>query len=269
MTLPLRRAIRVKVLAMALPILLVASAGCDVITADLRHSEKAEWRKTYELAPGGRVEISNVNGKIYVEPSNGQTVEVVAVKTARGATPEAAKQTLERAEIREDASRETVRVSTHVARSGGWFHGDAVQVEYTVKVPKSVEAKFTTVNGRVDVNGLSGRVTAETTNGGVIARDIAGPIEATTTNGGVDVELARLTDGGATLGCTNGGIKLRLPQDAKATISASVTNGGIEAEGLKLETTQSSRRRLEGRLNGGGPAIRLEGTNGGIHISAR
>ena len=53
--------------AVALPLLLVnlvALQGCDVVTAELRHSETAEWRKTYELAPGGRVQISNVNGKI-------------------------------------------------------------------------------------------------------------------------------------------------------------------------------------------------------------
>ena len=52
-----------------------------------------------------------------------------------------------------------------------------------------------------------------------------------------------------------------------ATISASVTNGGISADGLSIETTESSRRRLEGRLNGGGPQVRLEGTNGGIRIA--
>ena len=49
----------------------------------------------------------------------------------------------------------------------------------------------------------------------------------------------------------NGGISLRLPGDARATISASVANGGIDTGGLSLETTDSSRRRLEARLNGG------------------
>ena len=72
---------------------------------------------------------------------------------------------------------------------------------------------------------------------------------------------------GVKLECTNGGIKLRLPQDAKANLSASITNGGIELQGISAEqTTQPSRRRLEARLNGGGPSIRLAGTNGGIHI---
>jgi hypothetical protein len=48
-----------------------------------------------------------------------------------------------------------------------------------------------------------------------------------------------------------------------------VSNGGVDARGLNLETTESTRRSLEARLNGGGPRIKLEGTNGGIRLSAR
>ena len=124
-------------------------------------------------------------------------------------------------------------------------------------------------NGGVDVTGLTGNITAETTNGGVVGREIAGAIDASTTNGGVDVELSKLAEGGAKLECTNGGIKLELPSDSKATISASITNGGIDASGLSIETTQSSRRRLEGKLNGGGAPIRIAGTNGGVRIAGR
>ncbi len=263
--------------ATALPLLfvsLVALQGCDVVTADLKHSETAEWRKTYELSPGGRVEISNVNGRIDVEPSAGNTVEVVAQKVAKGHTPAGAKEALERIEIREEVSsssvqKESVSISTKLPRGGGWFDMGGAQVKYSVRVPAGAEVKFTTVNGGVNVTGLSGRVTAETTNGGVVGRDISGTIDASTTNGGVDVELARLGEGGAKLECTNGGIRLRLPADAKASISASVTNGGIDTSGLSIETTQSSRRRLEGRLNGGGAPIHIEGTNGGIRIGAR
>jgi hypothetical protein len=112
-------------------------------------------------------------------------------------------------------------------------------------------------------------VTAEATNVGVVVREGAGSIIATTTNGGVDVEMREVGSEGARLECTNGGIRLRLPASARATISASVTNGGIDTSGLQLETTESTRRRLEARLNGGGAPIRIEGTNGGIRIGAR
>jgi hypothetical protein len=86
------------------------------------------------------------------------------------------------------------------------------------------------------------------------------------------VDLARVAEPGVKLECTNGGIKLRLPADAKGTVFASVTNGGIgltPIEGMTVDTTESTRRRLEARLNGGGPSIRLEGTNGGIQIGPK
>jgi DUF4097 and DUF4098 domain-containing protein YvlB len=255
--------------ALVLPALLIATTACDIVTADLRHSETAEWRKTYELEPGGRVSIRNVNGKIEVEPSTGNAVEVVAVKSAKGSTPEAAKQALERIDIVEQASPSSIAIETKIRRQGGWFESGGAQVGYKVRVPAGAQVQFATVNGGVDVRGLKGRVSAETTNGGIVARDVSGSIEASTTNGGIDVDVSELGSDGAKLECTNGGIKLRLPTTARATISASVTNGGIDTTGLQLETTESSRRRLEARLNGGGPQVRIEGTNGGIRIDAR
>ena len=254
------------------PVLLVAAVaaqGCDIVTAELRHSETAEWRKTYELQPGGRVEIINVNGKIEVEPSSGNAVEVVAKKTAKGPTPEAAKENLNRVEIVDASTSTSIRVETKVQRGGGWLNHGNANVTYTVKVPANAELKFATVNGGVELRGVSGVIDAETTNGGVVARNVSGYITASTTNGGVDVDIAKLDERGARLECTNGGLKLRLPTDAKATISASITNGGIDTSGLQLETQESTRRRLQARLNGGGPPINIEGTNGGIHIAAR
>ena len=111
--------------AIALPLILgslVALQGCDVVTAELKHSETAEWRKTYELAPGGRVQISNVNGKIEVEPSTGTSVEVVALKSAKGANQAAAKEAIERIEIREDVSPSSISIETKLPKGGGWFH---------------------------------------------------------------------------------------------------------------------------------------------------
>lgn len=264
-----RTAMRRHLPALLLPIL-IASTGCDIVTADLRSEETAEWRKTYQLSPTGRVEISNVNGKIDVQPGEGNTVEIVALKKAKGASPEAAKAALERISIEETASADQVKVDTKLARGGGGlFNGGSLQVEYRVKVPAGAEVKFTTVNGGIDVAGLKGRINAETTNGGVHARDVTGQIQASTTNGGLDIDLARMPEGGVKLECTNGGIKLRLPRDAKATISARITNGGISQGDLLIETTENSRRRLDGRLNGGGPRIDIEGTNGGITLAGR
>lgn len=260
---------RARTAVLVLP-LLVAASGCDLAMADYKQKETAEWRRTYELQPGGRIEVSNVNGKIDVEASAGNTVEVVAQKTAKGSSTEAAKQALERIEISETATASSIRIETKVQRNIGGLWGGSQEVHYIVKVPASAEAKFSTVNGGIELTGLKGRVNAETTNGGIKARDLSGPIEANTTNGGVEVELASLSESGVKLGCTNGGIELRLPADSKATITARVTNGGISTGGLQIETTgESTRRRLDGRMNGGGARIDIEGTNGGIRIGSR
>ena len=264
-----RSALRSRALATLLPLLLVASGGCDIAMAD--HSEKAtaEWKKSYPLAAGGRVEISNVNGKVEVLAGDGNSVEVYAKKTGSAGSPEAAKQALERIEIAETSSASEVKIETKISRSGGWNH-DGARVEYVVHVPKGVDLKAVTVNGGVEVSGVDGRVIAEATNGGVRGRGISGPLEASTTNGGVDVEVTRVSDAGLKLECTNGGIVLKLPADAKASISARVTNGGIDTDNLAIQAIgQASNRRLNGDLNGGGPRIQLEGTNGGIKISAR
>ncbi len=254
---------------LCLPVLLVSVSACDIVTADLRSQETAEWRRSYELQPGGRVEVVNVNGGIDVQRSSGRTVEVVVVKRVRAGSPEAAREALDRIEIAEEASPDTLKLETKLPRAAGLFQSGGGEVRYTLKVPASTSVRFRTVNGGIDLEDVDGTVWARTTNGGIKARAVGGPIDASTTNGGLDIEVTRIADPGVTLSCTNGGITLRLPRDARATISASVTNGGIDAQGLSLDTAETSRRRLEARLNGGGPAVRLSGTNGGIRIAGR
>lgn len=256
--------------ALLVALLATTTAGCDIVTADLRSEESAQWQKTFTLDAKGRVEIDNVNGRIRVEPSGGNSVDVTATKKARGATPEQAKAALERAAIVDTVTDGVVKVETKIARLQGIsFNTGNIQVEYTVKVPAGAEVRLTTVNGGIEITGLKGRVTAETTNGGVETRGLTGQLEASTTNGGLDIDMASLAEGGVKLACTNGGIQVRLPRDAKATISASVTNGGISAGDLQIETTEKSRRRLEGRMNGGGARVQIEGTNGGITLNGR
>jgi hypothetical protein len=257
--------------ALMMPLLLASMAGCDIVTADLRSEETAQWHKTYQLEANGRVEIGNINGKIEVEPSTGNTVDVTAVKKARGASTDAAKAGLERASIVEDVSSGRIKIETKMANTSGIvFNGGNVTVEYHVKVPAGAEVKVTTTNGGIEITGMQGRITAETTNGGVVTRDVSGQLDASTTNGGLDIDMSRISEAGVKLEFTNGGLKMRVPRDAKATISASISNGGISAGDLPIETNgENNRRRLEGRLNGGGGRIQIEGTNGGITLSGR
>jgi len=259
--------------ALMIPLLAatVAIAGCDLITANLRAEQTAQWQKSYPIAAHGTVDIENVNGKIEVEPSSGATIEVTAVKKARGASDEAAKAALDRVTIAEDVAGDHVKLEAKFPKGDGIFSGSGnITVEFNVKVPAGVTAKFATVNGGVEVSGLSGHVSAETTNGGVTTHNLSGQLEASTTNGGLEIDLAKMPEGGVKLDCTNGGITVRLPRDAKATISASITNGGISTVDLPIDTSgENSRRKLEAKMNGGGTRLEIGGTNGGIKLTSR
>jgi len=248
----------------------LASAGCDLMTASMRAEQTAQWQKSYPITASGNVDIENLNGKIEVEPSSGATVEVTALKKARGASDEAAKAALDRITIAEDVSGDHVKIEAKFPKDGGFFGGSNGTVEFHVKVPAGVTARFGNVNGEVNVRGLSGRVTAETTNGGVTAREIAGQLDASTTNGGLNIDLAKVADGGVKLECTNGGIQVKLPRDAKATIAASITNGDIATSDLPIESSGDvNRRKLDAKMNGGGPRLEISTTNGGIKLTSR
>ena len=146
----------------------IATTGCDIVTADLRHAATSEWRKSYTLEPGGRLEVSNVNGRIQVEASEGNQVEIVAQKKARGISEDAAKEAADRVEIKETVSSSSIRIETKMPQTSGMFRGSA-EVSYSVRVPSGADVKLTTVNGGIELSRLTGKIDVETTNGGIVA----------------------------------------------------------------------------------------------------
>lgn len=252
-------------LALALPV----AAGCDIVGSGFHEQESDQWTRSYPLQAGGRVEVINVNGKIAVTGTDTNMVEVVALRIGKGSNPESAKEALGQIEIREESSPERVRLETRLPSSSGFF-GRGGEVRYTIKLPVGAQVKLETVNGGIELENLQGRAELDTTNGGIVARGLVGPLDAETTNGGIEVDLEQVANDGVQLECTNGGIRVRMPRTARADLRASVTNGGIDVSGLDLEVTgEQTRRRLEGRLNGGGPQILIEGTNGGIRVTGK
>jgi DUF4097 and DUF4098 domain-containing protein YvlB len=118
------------------------------------------------------------------------------------------------------------------------------------------------------VTNVTAGMKAGTTNGEIDGRGLSGAVRASTTNGSVELELASVS-GDVQVSTTNGSVSVRVPAEAKATISTRWTNGGVEVHGLTVEETEKSRRRFDGRLNGGGARIDVETTNGGITLGKR
>jgi len=243
-------------------------AGCDVVVNSMdsgRARAERVWERSYTLTgPGARVEVVNVNGAITVETVDGDTLDVKARIVTHGASDEAARDLLKQVEIREDASAGSVRLQAAYSTQPRRV---PLEVTYTIRAPRTAVLKFETVNGGVTVNGAAAGLTAETTNGSIEGQALGGDVEATTTNGSIKVQMAALGGGGVSLETTNGSVDLRLPADAKATLSARCVNGGIAVNDLPFERSgEGSRRKLDGTINGGGAAVRLESVNGRIRV---
>jgi Putative adhesin len=251
------------------PFLIVAAlvaGACEMSIGNLAGRASDEWTRTYQLAPGGELEVLNTNGRVEIEGTDGSTVDVRAERIAKAATDAGARELLTRITIHEDARPDHVRLETE--RMSGVMIGASFEVRYYIKAPKGAAIRATESNGQVSIAGIDGRIAARTTNGAVTARDVSGAIEAGTTNGAVNVDVRSLSNP-IKLSTTNGGVTLTLPDAAKADLVATVTNGGISVTGLKLETTEQSRRRVEGKINGGGQPIDLHTTNGGVRVRGK
>jgi hypothetical protein len=253
--------------ALLFPLALVL-AGCDMGMAHLTGRATEEWTHHYTLSSGGELRIANTNGKIDVEAADGPDVEVRAEKIARAATDTGAQELLPRIRIKEEVSPERVFIKTEGI--SGLMIGAGFEVRYHVRAPKSVFVNVTNTNGQIALNGLGGKVHARTTNGAVVAKAITGGVEASTTNGMVNIDVAAVGQDRISARTTNGGVSISLPESAKADLSASWTNGGINVSpDLKVDVSERSRRRFEGRMNGGGTPIELQTTNGGIRVRTR
>jgi hypothetical protein len=251
------------------PILALAAllaGGCEMSIGNLSGRASDEWTRTYQLTKGGELEIVNTNGRVDVEGTDDSTVEVRAERIAKAATDDGARELLPRISIRDDAKPDHIRIETE--RMAGVMIGASFEVRYHVKAPKTAAIHATNSNGQVVISGVVGPIVGRTTNGAVTAHDVSGPIEAGTTNGAVNVDVVSLTNP-VKLSTTNGAVVLTIPDDARADLTATVTNGGISVTGVKLETTEQSRRRVEGKIKGGGQRIDLHTTNGGIRVRGK
>jgi hypothetical protein len=248
-------------------VVMLTGAACDVMFQGLNAQATDQWTRSYKLEPGGEMAVTSPNGQIEVSVSNdATTVEVVAQRRVRAATEAAARQELKSIQINEQVTPRQITLEVP-AFAGGVHVRVAREVSFKIKVPRSAAVKINTRNGEVHVAGLSGAVKADSTNGDIVGENLGGRVQMGTTNGSIKVQVSAVQPDGIRLDTTNGEIDLRMPADSKATIAAHWINGDFETSGLNPQG-EKERRRYEGRLNGGGPRVELNTTNGRIRISS-
>lgn len=250
-------------------LLLTGAAALSACNLQISNQAEArsEWKKDYPLAPGGTLEILNTNGVIEVDAAEGAQISVTAERIAKAGTDAEAKQAADAIEIRETVSGSSIRLDAKVSMTS--LFGGGREVRFHVRAPKGTVLNLSNTNGNIDVRDMTGELRLSTTNGRIRGVNLEGSTRAETTNGVVDLDYATLGSNGITAETTNGRVVVTVPKSVKARVNARVTNGGITTENLPLEMSENSRRRMTATLNGGGPEIRVETTNGGVTIRGK
>jgi len=235
-------------------------------TAVADYTAEQSW--TFQLDPGGRISLENINGDVEVNGIAGNTVEVLAVKKA------GSEAYLEKMEIIIDARADSIRIETRHPNSGikgmfNWGNDSSGSVRYTLSVPTSaVLDEIESVNGNVNIAGVDGRVKASTVNGEVNAHDLLADATLETVNGSVEARFDRLQDN-QKVSCesVNGRVSVFLPGDADVSVSAETINGGIDGEAFGLKVDKGFvGRELEGDIGQGSARLNLSTVNGSIKI---
>jgi hypothetical protein len=226
--------------------------------ADVRQ----EIRRTFELSPGARVEISGINGAVRIETSDTKTAEVYIERTA------SSQEAMDHRKLTVEADANSLRVRAENADVGFFsrLFGSAGE-RATLKLPRQialsargVNGAFVTtdIDGAVEVNGINGRVQVGSAIGRATFKGI---------NGNVVVGLKRIDQEGVTLSGINGNIELQLGADVNADFDAHGMNGHVVSDLPNVSIDKSKRGSYWARIGNGGAGITAKGINGNIRFT--
>lgn len=264
---------------------LVIAAGALIafgvpVRAQMRQEKEAfTWSGT---VPAGRwIRIRNLTGRIEVQATTGDKVEVRAIETWRRGNPDMVRfdrqnfgpgnQSVVICALWGDSSSCNENGYDHSSNNDRWQRNNDVSVEFRVLVPKGVLVGVSTVNGGVMVDGATAEVEASSVNGETDVNTSGGPVNAQSVNGRVRATMGSFdADREMRFESVNGSVTVEAPADLRGDVEMSTVNGGLHSD---YEMTLSGRinpRRIRAHIGApGGPRIILTTVNGSVELRKR
>jgi hypothetical protein len=253
---------RARLLPFALALLAV-SAAChidnveEVAVQEFRFESLVDRPVIEVRIEDGHVEIQGVDGS--------RSIEARFEKRARSVDSETASRLLDRIEVSALEAESGARFRLEGRVESVPTFGGNLRTDLILRVPRQVELEIETRDGRIEIEGVEGRVRAEsgdgrivverfsgdlrlrTEDGSIVGRDLDARVEAATEDGSVELEgtfprlEAATSDGNIEIDCRewrdstedwlarteDGAIRVSLPRAASAEIDAAVSDGRI------------------------------------------
>jgi DUF4097 and DUF4098 domain-containing protein YvlB len=247
------------------------------------------------LNVNGHVElsVSTGSGNIHLTRGSGNQVHIYGrVKTGWGGSEQ---------KMREIAANPPIEQTGNIIHIGARhenYHN--ISIDYEIQAPENSileaasgsgdvtvdgvgeNAKISTGSGNIHATGLRGGFSVGTGSGNIFAEQAGeGDVKAQTGSGNVELRNIR---GGLRAGTGSGDIKVGgapttlwhietgsgnvefWPGKTPLTLDASTGSGSIHSDQEMLTQGSSEHHHVTGKLNGGGPTVRIETGSGDIRI---
>ncbi|WP_227133440.1 DUF4097 family beta strand repeat-containing protein [Halorubellus salinus] len=268
---------RRRLLAGAGAALSAALAGCSGLTPFVGKREESTERVPVEGASALAVAIDV--GDVTVRSADREDVHVDVVKQSSSVNAD-----LSKLEFRVARPEDRVRLRGVWTGDGGLSGKPSMDLDVTVPSSLAVAETETQV-GDVDVEGVTGDVTAASSTGDVTLRSVAGTARASTSTGdvvvedvdafgGADASTGDVTvevpaiDGDTTVETSTGDVTAAVGADVDAELRASTSTGDVVVNDLSLADGSVREQSASGTLGDGGPELVFETSTGDVTVSA-
>ena len=280
--------------------LLMLVSGAPIKTETLQRrdfKERDEFNRTYQLAPGARVEVSSIRGPVEITTGDSATAEVQIIRSARNrADLEYHKIEVEQTgnglvvrgvQEPEERQRENVQVNHQVilklprridlkvsSVSGSLKVGD---IDGETRVNSiSGSGNIGNVGGKLQVNSISGNLEIGNVGGDARVNSISGnlglgqvngSLDVSSVSGGLNATLLSLSPQGIHIRSVSGSIEIGFKTEVNADFNAEGISGDVylNVPNVTRESEENSSN-VRARIGGGGTPISISSVSGNIRL---
>lgn len=224
---------------------------------------REEIRKSYELAPGAKVEVAGINGAVKIETAEIKTAEVYIERIAT--SPEA----LSRRKITIENSPNSLKIRGEKGDAGFFarLFGSSPTERVTLRLPRQISLVAEGINGAVNVGEIDGPIEIHGINGRVEVAQATGSAKFNGINGNISVALNRLEKDAVSINGVNGNIELRLSEGVNVDLEAHGMNGNVVSDLPGFVLDKAKHGSYSAHIGSGGSSITANGINGNIRLT--
>jgi len=239
----------------------------------------ADWQKTFTVSSKPTVRVETNDASVQVTGSDRHEVQVHV--TAAGY------RIGDQVKISERQNGDRVEVEVHVHRLAFVIGLPVHSVEIEVSVPRESDLDIHSGDGRLEVLDVKGNTHLATNDGRIRVSGADGILHASSGDGSIeadgrfdalDVEThdgrlrvsaqsgSKISGSGWNLSTHDGRVEVLVPEKLAADLDAETHDGHVTVD-IPVEVAgQFGGSRVRGKLNGGGPSLRIRTGDGSIHV---